>query len=359
VAPIKILWNAWADAGNVNSQSLTARELAARLDPERFASRLFVRAGGDPDPRLRGRDGVRLIPVPRRLGMAVVARELLWGDRHLLFYPALNLRASRLFYRLRRLGRRVRTVHSFEVSWRQLAAVPEPVRRHTLRAARDADLLTAITPAIVRDLGERGLDAELMPLGVDLSRFAPVDRRGRPGPAKVLFVASILERKQPHLVLELARRLRSRPVEFHLLGPVLEEGYYRRLLAEKERDGLDRVFFHGKVSPDELARHLRGGDLYLLPSRLEGFGKTTLEAAARGLPAVVFDDYETPAVVDGETGFAVATFEEMAERVERLLDDPALRHRLGDAAAEHAAAFSWDRIARRWEERFERLLRTG
>lgn len=354
--PITVLFNTWADEANLNSQSLTAREIALRLDRRRFTSRLFTWAGARPDPRLVASAArVELVRVPRRLGSAVIARELLWGRRDAVVYPALNVRASRLFWRLRPLARPAAIVSPLEVSREQLQAEPEASRAHILAWLESADRVTAITPAIVRSLAEQGIAAELAPIGVDLELFRPGEKERRP-PRRVIFVGSIVERKQPHLMLELARRLRPRPVEVHLVGPVLDAAYGERLADEKERDGLDRVFFHGPLPQSEIARRLRASDVYVLPSRLEGFGKTTVEAAACGLPAVVFDDYETPAVVDGETGYRVASFEQMCARVEELLDDEALRRRLGMAAREHARAFGWERIAHGWEDRLEELV---
>lgn len=349
--PLRILFNTWADRRDLNSQSLTARELAIRLDPERFRPSLFLGWRQEPDPRLLARPNVRLIQVPPRLGSLAIAGQLLWGGHDAVVYPALYARASRLAGALWPLARRRAVVHCVEVSVDQAAAAPPAVAANARRWARRADRVTAITPAIARDLAARwGIAAEVLPLGVDLDLFRPADRAGHAPPWKVLYVASIQPRKQTHLVLELARRLRSEPVEFDLVGPPLgDPGYQHDLLAEVERDGLVGVRFHGSLPQDEIARRMAAADVYLLTSRLEGFGKTTLEAAATGLPAIVFNDYETTAVADGETGFQVATLDEMEAALRRLLADPALRERMGQAARRLAEGFGWDAVARRWE----------
>lgn len=354
---IEILFNVWADERNVNSQSLTAREIALRLDPDRFLSRFFVSSGRPADARLREHPGVELLRVPPRLGTVEIVRQLLRGRHDILFYPSLNARASRLFWTLRRLARRARTVECLECSWDQLQELPPADLHHRLRWLRAADLCTAITPMITRSLAEHRIQAETVPLGVDLELFQPVDRAEREKPWRVVFVGSIQPRKQPHLVLELARRLQNLPVELHLIGPTLgDPGYAEELMAETEADGLGSVVFHGALQQRQMAEWLARCDVYVLPSRLEGFGKTTLEAAATGLPAVVFDDYETTAVVNGETGFTVSTFDDMSRRVEQLLQDSELRLRMGAAAAEHARGFDWQVIAERWEDQLERLL---
>jgi glycosyltransferase involved in cell wall biosynthesis len=109
----------------------------------------------------------------------------------------------------------------------------------------------------------------------------------------------------------------------------------------------------------QLAAVMRESDLLLHPSRVEGVPKVTLEGAATGLPCVIFDDYQTPSVVDGLTGFQVKTFDEMLERLKLLIADPALRQKMGTAAATHAHAFDWTHVTGRWAEVVEHLVQQG
>lgn len=356
--PIRVLFNTWANQGNLNSQSLTAREIAWRLDPVRFRTTLLIGWSQAPDRRLAGCPHVRLARLPPRLGSVVIAARMLWGDHDVLFYPALNERASGIYRRFRALGRGHRSVHCVETSLEQMSEGRAELSSRQLYWLRSADLVSAITPAISEGLAERyALRAEVIPLGVDLELFRPADRDRREPPWRVLYVASIQPRKQTHLVLELARRLRGEAVEFHVIGGVLgDPAYYRSLLETRQRDKLDGVVFHGPMEQPEVASWMARSDVYLLPSRLEGFGKTTLEAAACGLPAIVFSDYETTAVVHGETGFQVADLEEMEEALVRLLKDRELRTRMGAAAVEHARQFAWEGVVRRWESVFETLV---
>lgn len=361
--PLRILWNTWVNARDFNAQSLTARELALRLPAERFHSLFFHSHGAAVDPRLlaaRENDDVCIdwLTLPRRLSSLRLAWQLLRGSHDILFYPALNTRASRLYRHLLPFGRAVKRVQSIECSWPQLAAQSPKALQHDLFWARRADFCAAITPAIARDLETQGIETEIIPLGVDLERFKPSARPRKDPRAllRVIFVASMQRRKQPHLILDMAHRLRDEPVEFHLIGPVLGDvSYHQGLLADKEARGLGRVHFHDAMPQDDIRRWLERSDVYVLPSRLEGFGKTTIEAAACGLPAVIFKDYESTAVIDGRTGFQVETFDDMVSKVRLLLNEPSLRRRFGEAALIHVRQFDWDVIARRWQLRFERL----
>ena len=71
-----------------------------------------------------------------------------------------------------------------------------------------------------------------------------------------------------------------------------------------------------------------------------------LEAMAAGLPVVASDNPgNRSAVVDGETGFLVASEMALLERCQQLIDEPALRRRLGDAGRERVRReFSRERM---------------
>ena len=89
----------------------------------------------------------------------------------------------------------------------------------------------------------------------------------------------------------------------------------------------------------------------VLPSLSEGVPKITQEAAACGLAQIVFGHYETPTVVDGVNGYVVHNDDELQSRLGELIDDAALRRRMGAAGIEMAQQWSWQRVAPLWQER--------
>jgi UDP-glucose:(heptosyl)LPS alpha-1,3-glucosyltransferase len=98
-------------------------------------------------------------------------------------------------------------------------------------------------------------------------------------------------------------------------------------------------------------------DAFVLPSSYETFSLVTFEAAASGLAILA-----TPVsgvrelIADGESGFLItADGAAIAERLRRLAADPALRARLGDAARESAARFTWQRMVEEHDALYTRL----
>ncbi|HEY5873222.1 MAG TPA: glycosyltransferase, partial [Gaiellaceae bacterium] len=102
----------------------------------------------------------------------------------------------------------------------------------------------------------------------------------------------------------------------------------------------------GFVSPSEVGGYYERAAVVVCPSHREGYGVAAREAMAHGRPVVASAvDGLLDAVEDGVTGMLVPARNPVALRVavDTLLDDSALRRRLGDAARATAREkFSWD-----------------
>jgi glycosyltransferase involved in cell wall biosynthesis len=100
-------------------------------------------------------------------------------------------------------------------------------------------------------------------------------------------------------------------------------------------------------------------DIVVVPSLAESFGIALLEAMSFGKAVVGTRTGGVPEVVaDGETGFVVppADAQSLAEALERLLGDPSLARRLGEAGRARATVFTAERMMAGYERVYERLL---
>jgi glycosyltransferase involved in cell wall biosynthesis len=213
-------------------------------------------------------------------------------------------------------------------------------------------MCTGITPFVTQELERIGLHpSAMLPVGVDTKRFV----RNRP-PANnmptVLFVGTVIERKGVLSVLEIARRVTG--AQFVLVGAA-RDGFDQIVSSRIQALGLRNVQLLGPRPQDEILQFMQSSDIFLLPSHLEGIPKVTLEAAATGLPCIVFDSYETPSVINGVTGFQVKSLDEMVDRVMLLVQNTRLRLEMGDAAVRHAKTFDWDVIVPKWQEAYLRM----
>jgi glycosyltransferase involved in cell wall biosynthesis len=106
-----------------------------------------------------------------------------------------------------------------------------------------------------------------------------------------------------------------------------------------------RVIFAGMQPHGQALRCIRAADVFVLSSHTEGLSHVLLEALSVGTPVVATAVGGNPEVLsDGQNGLLVPPDDPaaLAAAVRRLLDDPALRHRLADAGLRRAADFGWD-----------------
>ncbi len=219
------------------------------------------------------------------------------------------------------------------------------------------DFYTGITERTARDFESviHRKVLHILPIGVDHYLFSS-PRNAASRPPSVLFVGTLIERKGLGLVLDAATRFPH--VKFRIIGPG-RDGFEQVILKRITAQGLRNVSLEGIKPQKAIARAMQESDVLLLPSRAEGLPKVTLEAAASGLPCIVFRDYETPSVVDGLTGFQVNTDAEMMDKLALLLDDAQLRERMGTAARKHAEKFDWNTVARIWQDAYLEIAFLG
>jgi len=344
---VRVLFLPGVDEGNTNAQSLNVREVALRLDAALIESTLWYE--DKPDPRLRDKPGIRLLKLQARGKSQRILREMLAGYdiiSYVDFSPA-----SYLFLHLPRLLRRnVKAVLHAEAPATQLVNPSRTLRFLFHGIYPRCDVYTGITDFVARDLQKNiGKRASLiLPVGVDTKFFCPPAKRANPSPV-VLFAGTLIERKGPQYVVEAAAQFPD--VTFRLVGAG-RQGFENVLRQRITKLDLKNVVLHGPKSQLQMLDIMRSSDIFLLASRLEGIPKVTLEAAATGLPCVVFRDYETPSVVDQITGYQVGTIDEMMKALERLTSDRSLRERMGAAARTHVQQFDWDVVGRIWQNAY-------
>jgi phosphatidylinositol alpha-1,6-mannosyltransferase len=208
-----------------------------------------------------------------------------------------------------------------------------------------------------RALGRALPPTTIIPPGVDTSRFHPVDEErraktradfGLPVEGRVVLgVSRLVPRKGFDVLIDAVARLA--PQRPDLVVAIAGAGRDRKRLERRAIAAAAPVRFLGRVSNDDLPALYASADVFAMLCRnrwagleQEGFGIVFVEAAACGVPAVAgASGGAGEAVTDGATGFVVdppTDVGQIADRLSRLLDDDALRARMGAAARARAVA---------------------
>lgn len=232
-----------------------------------------------------------------------------------------------------------------------------------------ADVLIAAT-TLERDqmaayYGADPARVQIIPPGVDLELFRPLpcdEARNAVGIPldhhMILFVGriqaikgidtliramAVLVSKRPHLKGKLAL------IIIGGAGDPATDGELARLQALEQALGIDDVVtFLGSRDQDTLVDYYNAASMVVVPSHYESFGMVALEAMACGTPVIASDVGGLSLnVADGFNGYLVpqGNAEELAYKMELLLEHDQLRAQLGAQACQWAQRFSWQTIA--------------
>jgi len=240
-------------------------------------------------------------------------------------------RLARVFERVRdRLLLGACSEHELARVWRgpglaMLSRLPRAVFANNLMLARRLE-------------ASLGREVFYTPNGVDTRFFHPATAPPPPSPLRVGWAGSLTNHSSVHRGVH----------EFIAPAVAAVEGAEICLAARE----------HRLRDAEEMREFYRSLHVYVCASGSEGTPNPCLEAAACGVPVVTTPVGNMPEFIrDGDNGFFVTRdVAEIADRLRRLRDEPALRERMGRAARAAAEAWDWRHQAPRYAEMFEAVL---
>lgn len=244
------------------------------------------------------------------------------------------------------------------ISEQEPAARIEAERTIARRAGRIVVASRGERDHLVRLYGADAGRIAVVPCGVDLDRFSPLDKQharrqlGLPDDGRILlFVGRVEPLKGIDILLGAAAQLETDTGCFVLVvgGDSAAAGELTHLRSLASRLGIaERVSFLGAVDHERLPLFYSAADVCVVPSFYESFGLVALEAMACGTPVVASRVGGLAGTVrDGETGYLIPWRcpEPFAERLELLLRNEELRRAFGQSAREYVARFRWSDVA--------------
>ena len=235
------------------------------------------------------------------------------------------------------------------------------------RVAQRLDSILTVSQSSGREisehLGVRPERVHVVPIGADVRLWSP-DASVPVVPGRIVTTSSadVPLKGLIHLVEALAKVRTEREAHLVVVGRRREDGPVADAIRRLGLEGA--VEFRGGIDDQEFVDLVRSAEVACVPSLYEGFSLPAAEAMATGTPLVATTGGAIPEVAgaDGETCLAVPPGDAgaLAVALGRLLDDAALRARIGAAGRERVLArFTWERAAELTAERYREAIATG
>ena len=181
---------------------------------------------------------------------------------------------------------------------------------------------------------------------------APLARGSGSGALELLCVASLTRRKGHDILVEALAQLRDRPWHLTCVGSVRRSPETAAAIASSiDQFGLrDRISVIGEIDDASLADRYARADVFVLPTRFEGYGMALAEAVARGLPVVTTLGGAVPETIPRDAGIFVPPDDAgaLAEALAQIIDRPERRSALAAGArAARTGLPTWEQSAAR------------
>ncbi len=239
-------------------------------------------------------------------------------------------------------------------AWRdflQGANVPANVLRRIDEETALADVALAGSSFTARSLVEEGVQPgkiRIIPLGADIDGPI-VPMRPPEGALRVLFCGQVNQRKGVGYLVEAMARLPRASLDVRWVGPI-----DRKMEQRLREAGYSQIY--GSVSRREVSQQMAWAELVVLPSLVEGFALTAIEAMFSGRAVIVSTNTLGDGVItSGIDGFVVEprNAEQLAEKISWCLQNRGELRKIGIQARSRAMLFTWAK----YEERMGALLR--
>lgn len=174
-------------------------------------------------------------------------------------------------------------------------------------------------------------------LGIGVDNVADVSREARTtGPVRLLHIGRGVRTKGLRDVVRAMALLRHKDVTLTSIGQGVETDFCKQLAVDI--GVADRVSFLGQLPHPRIAEQVAASDVFVFPSFRESMGIVLFEAMSSGLPIITVRKGGPDWIVSEDCGLKIDVTDpvtmprDLAAAITRLVDDPDLRRRLGEAA---------------------------
>lgn len=280
-----------------------------------------------------------------------------------LFLPLQVLGASESLQKKEFQAARILTLHALWDASKILKKMPFLVDMLNNRILPKFDGIITVSKPVEKQINYKG-PLEVIPNGIDFNIFCPEGKKIKKfddDKTNILFVGRIEERKGLIYLLKVFRLLAKKYKNIRLI--VVGDGNDRKRMEEfVYKNKIPNVFFEREVKEKELTSYYRTADIFCSPAIFgEAFGIVLLEAMASKKPVVAFANQGYKEVLSGKGSEFLAEpkdLKDLIEKLERLIKNRRLREEMAEWGREEAKKYSWDEIAQRTLNFYDKVIKS-
>jgi len=191
--------------------------------------------------------------------------------------------------------------------------------------------------------------------GVDLNFYQP--KASKKEVNRIIFVGRLVKEKGTELLLRIFDIYQNSNLKFVIIGDGKEKN---RLLEYIKTHHIKNVELKPGMDKEELLNEYQKSEIFLLPSRFEGFPLTILEAESCGLSVVACDVGDVNVLVkNSENGYLCQKddLQCLITGIKKLVEDQNLKDQISSNNRSHAQKYSWDETARQVAKEYSDLIK--
>jgi len=252
-------------------------------------------------------------------------------------------------------------------SWVKRTYLKNLVKYSCKKAIRIVTVSQNTKDDIIKYVGEKEEKIDIIYEGVDFEKFSKTAReegqnfvQKQYGIQKYIYSPTSLypHKNNDSLIKAFAKLKTTKKIPQKLIitgnDPYKKIDWLKNVILECKME--NEVFYLGRVPSEHLPYLYSGADLTTYLSSYEGFGLPVLEAMAASCPVLSSNRSSLPEIV-GDAAILVNPFEidEIANKMNELLTDEKLRKECITKGLERAKEFSWENVAKRLIQTYNKL----
>jgi len=254
----------------------------------------------------------------------------------------------------------VLTIHDLAYFYMEVhgAGLDRILKDWTLKSMHQASHIVTVSDSTKRDCVKEGIeDAKITTVYQGFEGHDPsnqITQEAEYSTPYILFLGTIQPRKNVAMLVDAFARI-SDKIEHKLIlagapGESMEE--VEALIA---KNGLEeKVIITGFISDDTRKNLYEHADVFVYPSKYEGFGLVVLEAMSYGVPVITSNNSSLPEAA-GDAAVLIGDVDSLADAMAKLVTDESLQQALVEKGHSHIKTFTWEKCAQAMMDMYQNL----